>query len=48
MVKLFTLFMMRQIFAMSQKLQLTLVFKLHDLFRVIYGTYHRSKSKNDH
>ena len=39
---------MRQIFIMPYKFQLTLVFKLYDLFWMINDTYESLKTKNDH
>ena len=49
MVKVFVLFIiMRRIFTMSQKFQLTLELKLDDLFGIINSTYEGLKSKNDH
>ena len=39
---------MSRIFTMSQKSQLALVLKLHDLFWIMNDTYEDLKTKNSH
>ena len=37
-----------RIFRMPQKFQITLEFKLHDLFLIIYGIYESLKCEENH
>ena len=49
MLKIFALFIiMRRVFIMSYKFQLTLVLKLHELFGIINDTYESLNAKKDH